>query len=186
MIEFALTGQSEYQILSSKFADVEVIRDEVSGRMLLAEVREFLWNNFGIRVNSPVVLNLVRPGQIEYPLFQASGSLGKYRMYHLGEERAHLIFVVSGLKKLRFSGIVAHEYTHAFEREKGLLQHDWILREGLARWAEYKIMLESGAAKEAEKVLKIKHWMYGRGIRRILELEKVMGARQMLEYLERI
>ncbi len=148
--------------------------DKFKADLLVKEVRHLLETRFGIRVRLPLVLDFFsgRPWSMSSAPSRLAGSLGHYHLRDLGDKKVHFVFVQKGLPRTRFKAIFAHEYTHAFLRERGILRHSRGLREGLARWVEYKVLLKEGAAREAEKLLKIRNWWNGRGLREILEMER--------------
>jgi hypothetical protein len=98
----------------------------------------------------------------------------------------HLVYVLRGLRKERFKAILSHELAHAYLYETELFSSNKAFREGMARWVEYKILLQEGEKEEAQKLLKLKSWHYGKGIARILELEKKTGERELVSYLHSI
>lgn len=187
-LEFLATGQTEYHVLTNEFAGIEQVNESLRARMFLEEVQKFLLEIFGIKISKPVLVELVDEGQcnLNSTYFMFSGTLGRYQYQKMGKNNVHLVYILKGLKKQRFKAILAHELSHAYERENGVLKHNKGMREGLARWIEYKMLVKEGEFKEAKKILKIKHWAFGRGIKKFIELEKEMGERQLIEYIKNI
>ena len=85
--------------------------------------------------------------------------------------------------KGRFKAIVAHELAHAWEREQEILTSDRGLREGFARWIEYKVLQSEGLHAEAARVAGIRTWRYGRGVRTLLAVERKQGEGGVLEFI---
>jgi len=159
----------------------------VAGKKILDEVKIVLEDRFGIRVKRPIVLELVNEKKPWlYGIYWLAESLGKYKSHLMIDEKYHLIYVLRGLKKERFKAILSHELAHAYLYEAELFSNNRAFREGMARWIEYKILLQEGEKEEARKLLSIKSWLYGRGIAEILELEKKTGERELLPYLHSI
>ncbi|MDQ7824484.1 MAG: hypothetical protein RDV48_16905 [Candidatus Eremiobacteraeota bacterium] len=185
-IEFLITGQSEFKITTSEFEvnDKPNVRDLTVAKKLLEEMKSLLAGQYGIKVTYPVVIELIKEQRIwEYSFSWCAGSLGKYRSHLMFDEKYHMVYILSGLKRERFKAILAHELTHAFLYEKKLFTENKSFREAMARWVEYRILLSEGEKHEAGKLLKIKSWMYGRGIVKILALEKKVGREHLVAHL---
>jgi hypothetical protein len=183
-LEFIMTGQSDFRITTEEFAAQDIVYDLVAGKIILEELRSNLKERFDIKLKRPVVLELVKEGKVQsYNFSWLTGSLGKYKSQMMIDGWYHLVYVKSGMKKERFKAILAHELAHAYQHESGLFTDNKAFREGLARWVEYKILLQEGAKKEAEKLLNLKSWIYGRGIFRVLQLEKETGERNLISRL---
>jgi hypothetical protein len=186
-LEFFFTGETHYFFATSELADVEVVDDRIKANRLLGEVRQLLFNDFGLSVEHPVIVEIEALGRrdLRDALHHRRGSLGKYRMQDMGKGSAHCISIVGGLGAERFKALLAHEIAHAWLREKNLLTGDRVMREGLARWVEYKVLLKLGRKNEAGKVRGIRLWSYGRGIRRFLDIEERVGEAKVLDFARR-
>jgi len=184
-LEFIMTGQSDFKITTEEFAAQDVVKDLAAGKKILDELRIDLKARFDINVTRPVVLELVKEGKTgSYDFSWLAESLGKYRSHMMIDGRYHLVYVQSGMKKERFRAILAHELTHAYQHEVGLFSTNRAFREGLARWVEYKVLLLEGQQEEAVKLLKLRSWLYGRGIIKFLELEKKTGEQGLIPSLQ--
>jgi hypothetical protein len=181
-LEYHLTGQSDFAIITSELRTVEVVDDRIKGKRLLEEVQRELARDFELVLRAPVLLELVLP---DSPLARPGVHevLGHYRSEPWGEKAVHTVFVRAGLSAPFFCGIAAHELAHAWERERGCLTTHRALREGFARWIEYKVLTKRGARREAERLLKIRSWKAGRAIRSLLELEAQAGVAGVLAYV---
>lgn len=186
-IEFALTGRTDYRFLTSEIASFDRVEDRLKAGIVSREVKAFLSGKYGITVDYPVVLELFsgRGWDIPSIRFRLAGSIGRYHLNLMGKSRLHCIYILSGLTVPKFKAIFAHEYMHAFQREAGIFQHNCGLREGLARWIEYKVLVSEGAEKEAGKLLRIQSWSRGRGLKRILKMEKEHTETDLVAYLKR-
>ena len=187
-IEFLLTGQTSFAIITSEFQDFERVTDLVKARRVLQEARTALETRFGIIVSRPVLLDLFdESGWSKAGVYRMlHGTLGHYQQQALGDTWAHGIRVVKGLPRGRFKAIVAHEMVHAWERESEILKTDRALREGFARWVEYKVLQSEGLHAEAARVARIRTWRYGRGIRTLLAVEKRCGEQGVLDFVRRV
>lgn len=181
-LELQLTGQSEYRLITSETPKVTVVDDRIKGNRLLEQVRRELAQEFTLHVRAPVILELVAP---DSPQARKGDHdvLGYYRPQPWGEEMVHTIFVRKDLEAPFFCGIVAHELAHAWEREIGCLTSQRALREGFARWIEYKTLLRHGARSQAGRLLRIRTWRFGRAVRGLLELEDRVGVAGVVEYI---
>lgn len=186
-IESALTGETYYHFLKSDIASFELVKDRFKAGITSREVISLLGGRYGVTVGCPVILELFsgQDWDIHSIRYRLAGSLGRYQPDLMGRNRIHCIYVLAGLPVPKFKSIFAHEYMHAFQRETGIFGHDRGLREGLARWIEYKVLLSEGAAGEAGKLLRIQRWSRGGGLKRILELEKEHTETGLMEYLKR-
>lgn len=188
-LEYIATGQSDYNLYSHRGVLYETVNDTYKAKEILAEMKEYLRDNFGLVIEAPIIIELYSGNEfsLKGKRRKTKGVLGQYHYENLpGKYMAHMIYISTGLEKRRFRAILAHEMTHAFLREAQLMNCDRYLREGFARWIEYKILLEMGLEKEAEKILDIKTWKYGKAVEKIFRLEKKVGTKGVIEVLKRI
>lgn len=187
-LEFALTGQSDYAVITSEMAEFKMVTDIVKAKRVLAEAQATLARDFGIRLKDPVLLELYSgkdwsSASLRYVMH---GAVGSYQPSPLGEKSSHVIHVLSGLPRGRFKAVVAHEMVHAYERETGILESDRGLREGFARWVEYKVLLAENEKQEAQKVLRLRRWRSGRSVHHLLDMERKGGAAAVMQYLHSV
>lgn len=188
MLEYALTGQSDFAVVTREGRPAARVTDRVRGKRLLEEARRQIGADFGIRIRDPIILELftdadwrsVARGHLQH------ATLGWYKPHRMGEADTHTVYVQSGLARARFKAIAAHELVHAYEREAGLLNTNGALREGFARWVEYKVLVGEGAADEARRLLRIRNWRFGRAVRDLLDLEKERGVAAVLEFVRAV
>jgi hypothetical protein len=186
-IECTLTGGTDYHFLTSEIASFDRVGDRLKAGIVSREVKSFLSGKYGVNVKYPVVLELFSGQDWDIPSmrFRLAGTIGRYQMNLMGENRIHCIHILAGLGVPKFKSIFAHEYMHAFQRETGIFQRNRGLREGLARWMEYKVLVSEDASNEAGKLLRIKSWSHGGGLKRILEMEKEHTESGLVAYLKR-
>lgn len=184
-VEFAMTGRSEYQLTTSEFQTARTIDGAVQARMAMDELVEDLSSWFHIKLTWPVFLELKHPPGVGWKasLYHAEGNMGRYTPQELGERRGHEVLVAPGLPRPRFRSILAHELVHAYQHEKKILTKNIALREGMARWVEYHVLTRAGAHQEARRLLRIKHYMFGKAIKSVLEHEKNHGLEKTLAWL---
>lgn len=184
-LEFALTGRAEFQMTLSDFAEAKTVNGSVQARLVLDELRPLLKKEYGISLTWPVLLELKQPPAAGWKagFYHAEGNMGRYTPQEFGDKKAHQVMVIPGLPRPRFRSILGHELVHAYQREKSILMGDRGLREGMARWIEYHLLLPTHP-KEAAKLLKIRHFTFGRAISIILDYEKKHGVAETMRWLE--
>lgn len=181
-LERACFGQSQFQWSSSEFSTAPSINDTVQAKMALSEVRKSLEQQFQMRLSWPILLELKAPPPLGWKasFYNPEGNLARHLVVELKGQNAHQIWVRPGMPRPRFKALVAHELTHAYQREANFLNQNLSLREGMARWVEFH-MLQGSA--EAKKLLELKQYTFGRAISSILDFEKRQGREATLQWL---
>lgn len=181
-IERACFGQSHFRITTSEFSSAPTIDNLVQAKMALAEVRRQLTQDFSIDLRWPILLELkVPPAQgWKAAVYNPDGSMARHTVVDFKGTPAHQVWIRPGLTRARFKSLVAHELVHAFQREANFLNENLSLREGMARWVEFHFLKGSS---EAERLLKLKHYTFGRSIEAILEYESRSGRPATLTWL---
>jgi hypothetical protein len=181
-IEKACFGQSHFRITTSEFSSAPTINNLVQAKMALAEVRRQLGQEFSIDLSWPILLELKAPPAQGWKaaVYNPEGNLARHTLVDFKGTPAHQIWVKPGLTRARFKSLVAHELVHAFQREARFLSENLSLREGMARWVEFHFLKGSS---EAERLLKLKHYTFGRSIEAILEYESRSGRPATLQWL---
>jgi hypothetical protein len=189
LLEFAITGQSEYKIYKGEIADFDVVVDQLKAKILRQHVEKFLWDKLGIKLKKPVVLELYSHSEFTLNgiIMQLEGSLGRYHPERMGQFGiAHMIYVRKGLGRNKFMSILAHEMAHAFLKEEELMPRDRYLREGFARWVEHLYLVDVGEIKEAEKLYKLKSFRAGKAVESYFALEKKIGVKGVMDIVRGI
>lgn len=183
-LEFALTGQSDYKVTLSEFAEARTIDGTVQCRLVYDELKPYLAQNFGISLVWPTLVELKHPPPRNWKgnFYHSEGNLARYMPQEMGEKRVHQISIAPGLPRPRFRALLGHEMTHAFQREHRLLERNRALREGMARWIEYHLLKEK-FPKEAQRLLKLRSFTFGKAVNTIIEYEKVHGTPDTLQWL---
>lgn len=108
--------------------------------------------------------------------------MGRYQVNVMGSEKSHQVTVRPNLATPVFRAILAHELVHAYQTEKKLLEQNRALREGMARWVEYHFLRET-MPKQAEKLLQVRHFTFGKSVNTIMAYEAEHGREETLKWL---
>lgn len=181
-IERACFGHSEFRLTTSEFSTAPTIDNGVQAKLALAEVRTQLSRDFNIDLGWPILLELKAPPASGWKamVYNPEGNLARHQVVDFKGTSAHQVWIKPGLTRARFKSLVAHELVHAFQREATFLTQNLSLREGMARWVEYHFL--KGSA-EADRLLKLKHYTFGKSIESILEFESRSGRQATLQWL---
>lgn len=181
-IERACFGHSDFRLTTSEFTTAPTINNPVQAKLALAEVRSQLSRDFSIELIWPILLELNVPPASGWKAmaYNPEGNLARHQVVNFKGNSAHQMWAKPGLTRARFKSLVAHELVHAFQREANFLTENLSLREGMARWVEYHFL--KGSA-EADRLLKLKHYTFGKSIESILEFEFKSGRQATLQWL---
>lgn len=182
-IEYQVTGQREFQ-LTIPFTGAKTIDTHLEGKLQMSEVRKRLHKEFRITTTWPVLLEIKMPPPRGWKagFYHAEGNIGRYETHEFRSEKTHQITIKPGLARPMFEAVLAHEITHAYQAETNLLNHNPALREGMARWVEYHFLAKKHP-KQAEKLLSIRHYTFGKAIQTIVEHEKKHGRENTIKWL---
>lgn len=182
-IEYQLTGQADFRI-RVPFAGVRTVETELEGKLQLDTVRGELSREFALNLRWPIMLEVKKPPPLGWKagFYHSEGNLGRYESKKLGQSQGHHVTVRPGLPTAVFRAILAHELVHAAQTEENLLLGNQALREGMARWVEYHFLRHEQPA-EAERLLKLRHYTFGKAVETILEYEKEHGRKPTLRWL---
>ncbi|MFP4499261.1 MAG: hypothetical protein ACLFQV_13715 [Vulcanimicrobiota bacterium] len=183
-LEFQLTGQSSYKIHRTNLSLKGLVQDMTRAKVHLEDVKKYMAQKFEIELKSPVILELYSGEEYNLKgiIMELRGSLGRYHFENMGKSGiAHMVYIKKGLDRNRFRTVLAHELAHAYLREKRLMNCDRFLREGFARWIEYKYLTELGEIEEANKIKNIKTYQYGKLIEKFIEIENQFGEENVME-----
>lgn len=166
------------------FTGARTINTDLEGKLQLDTLREKLFEEFSIRTTWPILLEVKIPPPAGWKagFYHSEGNLGRYQVHRFGEVESHQITVRPGLATPVFRSILAHEIVHAFQTEAAILEQNLALREGMARWVEYHLLKET-QPKAAAKLLKTRHFTFGKSVTTIVAYEKDHGRRATLEWL---
>jgi hypothetical protein len=181
-LERACFGQSQSNYATSQVANAQVVATSHQANHALAEVRRQLSGEFGIDLRWPILLELKPPPARGWKatFYNPEGNVARHCVIDLKGNPAHQVLVRPNLERTRFKAVLAHELTHAFQREANFLNQNLGLREGMARWIEYHFL--QGSA-EAIRLLKVKHYTFGRAVRDIVDHENRQGRPATIRWL---
>jgi hypothetical protein len=81
--------------------------------------------------------------------------------------------------------VLAHEHAHAWQDENCPEQSQDVL-EGFASWVEWRVAHSLGKATFADNMVGLDCPIYGRGLRRCLELEQQLGPVALVEKMKNL
>lgn len=161
---------------------------------LYAELKEVISTDLGLTLNIPTGLAMVdRHGLRQVIDRQSSGgpkmvtsasppgaldanhTLGLYA--RRGMRRG--IYIQTGLPRLLFLQVAAHEYGHAWQGENCPLLRDPIIHEGFAEWVAYHVSGRFGDRRGQER-MRSRRDVYGNGLRWALAVEAREGPAGVL------
>lgn len=182
-IEYQLTGQSDFR-LGVPFVGTRTVQTELEGRLQLDGVRAKLYDDFRLSLSWPILLEIKKPPPLGWKagFYHSEGNIGRYETKELGENLLHHITIQPNLEVSVFQAILAHELVHAVQTEKRLLLGNHALREGMARWVEYHFLVGSHP-KLAQRLLRLRHYTFGKSIETIIDYENLHGRMQTIKWL---
>jgi hypothetical protein len=98
------------------------------------------------------------------------------------------IYIQTGLPRMLFLQVAAHEYAHAWQGENcpmlfiGSTPAHTLAHEGFAEWLAYRVIGEYGYARGQAKML-ARQDIYGNGLRWALDIESRQGTAALFETL---
>lgn len=163
-------------------ADAPKVQTSAQAQAGLTLVRRQLSEKFSMELRWPILLELKAPPAEGWKasFYSREGNLARHTPVNLNGNPAHQVLVRPGLERTRFRALVAHELTHAFQREHNLLNQNLALREGMARWVEFHF---SQGTAEAARLLNLKHHTFGSSVRTILDFENQHGRPATIQWL---
>jgi hypothetical protein len=159
---------------------------------LLKQVEAQVGSLCGLTVSGRVDLKLVDRQEMD-ALYRGSYAGAEIGLYRRGPGGRHEIYVMKGLSVGMCAGIMAHEYTHAWQSEHCLPHLSPILREGFARWVEAKYCEKVGARtmlwcinEEADPISGVPEPVYGVGYKTMTGWEAKWGAPGLVKLVQHI
>jgi hypothetical protein len=140
----------------------------------------------GLRLNIPTGLALVDRNQLGEIILQQSKdlhdqppdapSLNPLHTLGLYARRGirRGIYIQTGLPRMLFLQVAAHEFAHAWQGENCPLLDDPLVHEGFAEWVAYRVLGDYGYAHGQERMCS-RTDIYGQGLRQILDIEVSQG-----------
>jgi hypothetical protein len=159
------------------------IYDPAAATALYQELKDRIGRLLGLKLNIPTGLALVDRNQLQTVLVkQAQGAsppasaqevaktLGLYA--RRGLRRG--IYIQTGLPRLLFLQIAAHEFAHAWQGENCPLLRNEHIHEGFAEWVSYHVLGSYGYGRGQERML-ARQDIYGDGLRWALDVQQRQG-----------
>lgn len=159
---------------------------------LFEEMKTIVSRDLGFSLNVPTGLALVDRNQLagviqhQQEVAQAGGSgtneLDPQRTLGLYARRGMRrgIYVQTGLPRMLFLQVAAHEFAHAWQGENCPLLRNVIAHEGFAEWVAYRVLGYYGYKSGKERML-AREDVYGQGLDWALKLESEQGTAGVIE-----
>ena len=166
-------------------ASTDIINDSKQMDALIPKVKATLVKEFGIFITLPVDYHLLEGSEMDKIMND-----GTYKGAEIGLHRfvngRHEVYIMKGMNEDQFCSTLAHELTHAWQIERCVRNQDGVVKEGFARWVEYKYLDLIGAYALANSVKEVADPVYGVGFRKMLDLEDKIGAKEMTNKIKTI
>lgn len=166
------------------------IYDSAAATALYQELQDRIEQLLGLKLNIPTGLALVDRNQLHAilvkqaqgaahvtPPEEATKTLGLYA--RRGLRRG--IYIQSGLPRLLFFQIAAHEFAHAWQGENCPLLCDERTHEGFAEWVSYLVLGSYGYTRGQARML-ARQDIYGNGLRWALDVHQRQGVAAVVAF----
>ncbi len=90
------------------------------------------------------------------------------------------IYIQTGLPRMLFLQVAAHEYAHAWQGENCPMLREGLVHEGFAEWLAYRVIGDYGYSKGQQRMLE-RQDIYGQGLRWALQIEASQGVSGLIE-----
>lgn len=146
------------------------------------QLRQVIEQQSGLRTPDPMAQTspAAQSGSAADPELDANHTLGLYA--RRGMRRG--IYIQTGLPRLLFLQIAAHEYAHAWQGENCPMLRDPRIHEGFAEWVAYRAIGHYGDDRGQERMLS-RQDIYGKGLRWALDMETRRGAQRVIDACRR-
>jgi len=133
--------------------------------------------DIGRRATYPISVGDVPGGDTtSLPELDPQRTLGVYA--RRGMRRG--IYVQTGLPRMLFLQVAAHEFAHAWQGENCPLLRNVLMHEGFAEWVAYRVLGHYGYTRGRERML-ARTDLYGQGLKWALDLEAGQGSFGVME-----
>lgn len=161
------------QCLSQRVQTLAVAQD------LLDEVQWFCRDELGLVVQQPYKLKLA-DAAAAIPKLHTDAYVLSLSTVGLWVPKERTMWAVKGYPFWFTSAVLAHEHAHAWQQENCPTQTQDLL-EGFAAWVEWRVVQNLGYHTFAENMYRLSCPIYGRGLRRCMQLEQQVGAEELLK-----
>lgn len=149
---------------------------------LYSEVRTFVENLTGKKVDSRPPIELVQEDELQTRFVEGSGRSFRphafYRAYN-----PELIYVLSGHSAYDLGPTLAHEFTHAWQ-SRHCPSQDRMVTEGFASWMGYRFAESKNYRDKMAQMMGARDPDYGEGLRQCLAIEKASGVKGLLKFMQ--
>jgi hypothetical protein len=165
----AFAQDDAYKVISTQ-ADLDAV---------MVQVRQLLIAQFALTLRLPVKGTLVSGAKLDelYGGAYRGAQIGLYR----NKGTYHEIYIMIDMGKDNCLATLSHEMTHAWQMESCPANQDILVKEGFARWVEYKTLLKTGAYIPAQNLREQADPVYGVGFKKMLELEDKLGEMGLVQ-----
>ncbi len=136
-------------------------------------MQKLLLSNFAIALKLPVTGLLVPAKKLD-ELYSGAYRGAEVGFYHFVNGR-HEMYVMQDMDRDDCIGTTAHELVHAWQTECCPIDQDIVVKEGFARWVQYKLFDKTGAYVRAQSIKEAADPVYGVGFKKMLEWEDQLG-----------
>lgn len=164
----------------------DVIDKQGQAQEVLQVVQGQLVSFFGMKLRIPVAIHLVEPKEMDKLLGDSPYHGAEIGLYTGVRDGRHQVYVMKGWSRDYASGITAHELTHAWQYENAPKSQDQVVKEGFAKWIEYRYYDRIGAYTYSNRELKTADPVYGVGFFAMLDAEAVLGPTKLADEMRRI
>lgn len=159
---------------------------------LFEEMKSVVAQSMDLRLNVPTGLALVDRNQLAEVIRQqqeamhasggGTGELDPLRTLGIYARRGMRrgLYVQTGLPRMLFLQVAAHEYAHAWQGENCPLLRGGMFHEGFAEWVAYRVLGHYGYERGQERMCS-RTDVYGQGLKWVLDLETKHGRKSIFE-----
>lgn len=181
----------EYRMLPDKRKICSVclktsVRTTDKASQILQKLLPVLEKNFSMKIRSSTQLHLVDSKVIASLRKQYPNTVGSKDQRSLGifvrKGNTFDVYIENFLPYSLCLGVLAHEYTHAWQADHFQTKAGVLYVEGMAQWVSYHILKFFGYDKEASSIT-VQEDIYGQGFRKIQTIENRYGKDSVLRKL---
>jgi len=159
---------------------------------IYSQVINLVYNKIAIKPNKIPVLNIVSKQKLDLLNKNSDDKLGTYysqkKFLEMGNYKKELssdseIYILSHIPLCILKWVIAHEYAHSWFFDNTKREFTKEQTEGFAEWVAYKIM-DSEKDKIIINTMLKRNDIYGKGLKKMIELEKKIGINGIINYFK--
>jgi hypothetical protein len=188
--------------IACDYCNQTAVHTPPAANVLYEEMKAVVSQHLGLSLNIPTGLALVDRNQLAEIIYQQqvrenepapenadsdlSLDLDPQRTLGIYARRGMRrgIYIQTGLPRLLFFQVAAHEYAHAWQGENTPLLRNQLIHEGFAEWVAYSVLGRYGYLRSQER-MRSRTDIYGQGLQWALETEARYGAAGVIEACRR-